>query len=91
MKKYEILIISIVAIALMSIVEVVIEASYMIKSLAKILCFLIIPIIIARRKKEISIKSFLKFSKKSIKKALLLGVIIYLIILGGYLVVLQLV
>ena len=85
-KKYTILFITVISIIIMAIVEVLIKPNYAMKSLIKIICFCVIPIIISRINKTIDVKSFLKFSKKSLKTALTLGVFIYLLIFIGYLI-----
>ena len=84
MKKYKLLIITIFLILIMSVVEIFIKPNYVIKSIIKIICFFVIPLLIAYKDKNINIKSFLKFSKKSIRVALGLGILIYLIIIGSY-------
>ncbi len=82
--KFNILLVSVVMILIMALVEIFLKPTYIIKSLIKIMCFAVIPIILAFLNKKINVKSFLSFSKKSIFIALAFGLLIYLVILGSY-------
>ncbi len=85
-KKEIVSIISIVIICciIMSFVETVIEPVYFVKSIIKVIVFLLLPFLYF---KLLNIKIFDKsfsLNKKSIIKLLSLGVFIYMIIIGAY-------
>lgn len=89
MKNKSIILIAIVIIGciLMSIIELFIEPSYLVKSLSKIIIFFIIPVIILKIFK-IDIECFsLVNNKKDIIKSLLLGITSFLFIMVVYLIV----
>ncbi len=68
----------------MALVDGVIQPGYVLKSAIKIALFLIIPLGFAFLNKDISVKALFKFKAKPFLRALLLGVGIYAVILGGY-------
>ena len=86
MKKKDILIIisALFSCILMAIVDGVIMPGYIIKSIVKIITFLIIPFICCRIFKEIHFKELFIPNKKGIGIALILGGIVFGIIFGNY-------
>ncbi|MBQ7874986.1 MAG: CPBP family intramembrane metalloprotease [Oscillospiraceae bacterium] len=69
----------------MAFVDGVLMPGYAVKSAVKMAAFLALPLLLAKTEKEIEIKRFLKFSKNGFGKSLLLGIGIYALITGGYL------
>lgn len=84
MKKANIPILVIIACVVMGIVDAIIQPGYIIKSIIKIIMFLLIPLLYSFCAKDNSIKNLLKADKKGFLVALVLGIIIYVIILGAY-------
>lgn len=84
MKKANIPILVIIACVVMGIVDAIIQPGYIIKSIIKIIVFLLIPLMYSFCTKDSSIKNLLKADKKGFLVALVLGIIIYVIILGAY-------
>lgn len=82
--NYIIILFSIFSCLTMAIIDSVISPDYWIKTLIKILLFLILPFIIVLFKKNLDLNTFFKFDKKTIFKYILLGLVIYLIILSEY-------
>ncbi|MFR1708479.1 MAG: CPBP family intramembrane glutamic endopeptidase [Clostridium sp.] len=78
--------IAILGCILMALVEILITPSYSVKSLIKICIFLILPLVICMKNKSISFKSLFTGNKKSIIFALILGIGVYIFILGAYFV-----
>lgn len=76
--------IAILGCILMALVEILITPSYSVKSLIKICIFLILPLVICMKNKSISFKSLFTGNKKSIIFALILGIGVYIFILGPY-------
>lgn len=70
--------------AIMAIVDGVYKADYFIKSIIKLILFLMLPAVYSFYDKNIKIKQIFKPTKSGIKSAMLLCVSVYLIILGGY-------
>lgn len=70
--------------AIMAIVDGVYKADYFIKSIIKLILFLMLPAVYSFYDKNIKIKQIFKPTKSGIKTAMLLCVSVYLIILGGY-------
>lgn len=82
--SFEIIIFVIVSCIIMAIIETIIEPTYLIKSIMKIIFFFIIPIIFMKVKKiSISNNKYI-LNKKNIIKLLLLGIGIYSIIMIGF-------
>ena len=69
---------------IMAVVDGVIKADYLYKSVIKLVLFLAVPFIMTKVDKSIQLNRLFFVDKKSIKISLLLGLIIYGIILGGY-------
>ena len=70
--------------AIMAVVDGIIQPDYAVKSGIKIVLFLICPIIYSLVDKEINLKSLFKWNKKGIKIAIILGMSVYLVIVGAY-------
>lgn len=86
MKKIRIPILVIIACVVMGIVDAVIQPGYIVKSAIKLLMFLIIPVIYSIVCKDNSIKKLFKPDKKGFILALALGVGVYVVVLGAYLI-----
>ncbi len=84
MKKANIPILVIIACVVMGIVDAIIQPGYIIKSIIKIIMFLLIPLLYSFCAKDSSIKNFLRADKKGFLFALVMGIIMYVIILGAY-------
>ena len=68
----------------MALVDGVFMADYFVKSAIKLVLFLCVPLIYAFFDKELSVKNLFKIDKKGILPAVLMGVLIYVVIVGGY-------
>ena len=85
-KKETISIITLVVIGctIMAFIDGVISPPYYIKSLIKIILFLVIPFIYSILDKQVSFKSLFNFNKKGFLFSLGLGVSVYIFILSAY-------
>ncbi|MHB8129813.1 MAG: CPBP family intramembrane glutamic endopeptidase [Mobilitalea sp.] len=72
---------------IMELIDALLSPDYFVKSAIKLFLFLIIPIIVVRRNKEISLKGLLKIERKKIILPILLGVGVYLFIMGAYFII----
>lgn len=80
-----IIIIMIMSIIIMFVIDYFIQPGYLWKSILKILVFLIIPLLYIVLAKGMTIKDQFKIaSKDQIVRSLGLGVLIYILIIGGY-------
>lgn len=70
---------------LMAVIDGVIKADYFVKSVIKLVLFLVMPAIYSLCDKETKIKEIFIPEKRGIKLAFLLCVLVYAVILGGYL------
>lgn len=70
--------------AVMALVDSVIQPGYAVKSIIKLIMFLLIPVLIAKTDKSIHLKSLFRFQRQGIGQALVLGIGIFILILGGY-------
>ena len=84
MKKIQIPVLVAIACIVMAIVDAVIQPGYVIKSLIKIILFLLIPFIYGFFNKEVNIKKLIKPNKSGIVTAVSLGAAVYVTILGAY-------
>ena len=84
MKKIQISVLVVIACIVMAIVDAVIQPGYIIKSAIKILMFLLIPAIYSIFHKECKISKLLKPDKKGFLCAILLGIGVYIVVLGAY-------
>lgn len=73
-----------IACVVMGIVDAIIQPGYIVKSVIKFVMFLLIPVLYSVRMRDNSISKIIKPEKKGIIIAVLLGVAIYIIILGAY-------
>lgn len=69
---------------LMAVIDGVLKVDYFIKSLIKLVLFLILPAIYSLCDKDIKIREVFIPEKRGVKLALSLGVLVYIVILGGY-------
>lgn len=86
MKKLYIPLLVIIACVVMSVVDAVIQPGYIAKSAIKLVMFLLIPIVYSVVCKDNDIKKLLKPDKKGFILALILGVGVYIVVLGAYLI-----
>lgn len=70
---------------LMAAIDGVLKADYFVKSVIKFVLFLILPVAYSFFDKDTKIKQIFIPDKKGIKLAVILGVSVYAVILGGYL------
>lgn len=85
-KKETISIITLVLIGciIMAFIDGVISPPYYVKSLIKIVLFLVLPFIYCILDKQVSFKSLFSFNKKGFLFSLGLGISVYIFILGSY-------
>jgi len=69
---------------LMAVVDGILKADYFVKSIVKLVLFLILPGLYSLCDKDIKIKEVFAPEKKGLGQAIVLGVLVYIIILGGY-------
>jgi len=69
---------------LMAAVDGLFKANYFVKSIIKFILFLILPALYSLCDKDVNIKKVFIPEKKGIKPAVILGVLVYGVILGGY-------
>lgn len=75
------------SIAVMSIIDAIINPGYIYKSMIKIIMFLLIPLIYTAYDNNIKIKDiFMIKSKKKLYSSIFLGLLVYITILGAYLI-----
>lgn len=86
MAKSKIPLLVIFACLIMALVDAVIQPGYAIKSGIKIIMFLLIPIIYGAFNRQIDIKKLIKPDKKGFITALGLGLGVYTVVMGAYLV-----
>lgn len=67
----------------MAVTELILKPTYIIKSLIKIICFLVIPLIVLHKDKMLNTKIIVP-DKKNFRKSVLLGIILYLFIVGAF-------
>ena len=82
--KFKIIFIVIISFFIMAIVDAVIVPSYFIKSLIKIILFGLIPITYFITNKDREIKNIFRINKKELTISLLVGIVVFLIIIGAY-------
>lgn len=86
MKRFsQICIITVLACVVMGIIDAVIQPGYVIKSAIKILLFLLLPVLYAWFNKDDSIKSLFIPGKKGLFLSLGVGIGVYVVVLGAYL------
>ncbi|MBR5152072.1 MAG: CPBP family intramembrane metalloprotease [Clostridia bacterium] len=69
----------------MAVIDGILKANYFIKSMIKVVLFFLLPAVYALYDKDVRIKELFIPEKRGIKLACLLCVSVYVIILGGYL------
>lgn len=82
MRKWKIPVLVLLACTLMALVDAVWQPGYIVKSVVKMVLFIGIPVFGYRD----TIKPFLQPDKKGLSAAVLLGITVYGIVVGGYLV-----
>jgi len=82
-----VLLLVIAACAIMSFIDAIVSPGYFVKSAIKLLLFLILPIVILRNQKEISLKGLLHIERKKMIIPILLGLGVYLFIMGAYYII----
>lgn len=90
MKKrslWQILLLTVFCCAVMTVVDGVIRPAYAVKSAIKILTFGALPAALCLRNRQLRFFSWLRFEKKGFGVALVLGIGVYAVILGGYFLV----
>ena len=70
----------------MAVVDGIVQPGYVQKSLIKVVMFLLLPFLVSKSDPNIDLKSMFRFRKQGMGTALLVGVGIFVLILGGYLV-----
>ena len=75
-----------IACLIMGIVDAVVQPGYVVKSAIKMLLFLLIPLLCGLLDKNCNLKTVLQPTKKGVLFAVGLGVAVYLIVLGAYLI-----
>ena len=85
--KKTVLMITVIAVfcAIMAVIDGVFKADYFVKSMIKLVLFLLLPTIYSLYDKDIRIKEIFIPEKSGMKIAGILGVSVYAVILGGYL------
>lgn len=81
---YSVILVVILSGLIMAYVDAFISPPYFIKSILKIITFLALPFLLCKFDKSLSFKSVFKLDRKSLKISLLLGLTVYIIIIGGY-------
>lgn len=71
----------------MAFVDAVLQPGYVMKSMIKIIFFLVIPYLVSLKVKQISFKPLFDFHHKGLRQSFILGIGIFLLILGGYFLV----
>ncbi len=69
---------------LMAVIDGILKADYFIKSIIKLVLFLILPALYSLCDKDVKVKEVFIPEKRGLKLAIVLCVLVYLIILGGY-------
>ncbi|MDF2942393.1 MAG: Abortive infection protein [Herbinix sp.] len=82
-----VLLLIITSCAIMALIDAALSPEYFIKSAIKLVLFLILPIIILRKQKDITLKDLLKMKRKMMLLPILLGIGVYLLILGAYYII----
>ena len=81
------ILVALAACGMMAVVDGIIQPGYAAKSAIKIALFLGLPLLAVRFSSGISVKGLFRFQKKGFLTALLLGLGVYGVILGGYFLV----
>ncbi len=70
---------------LMAVIDGILKANYLVKSIIKLVLFLVLPVVYSVFDRDVNIKQMFIPDKKGIKIAAGLGISVYAVILGGYL------
>ena len=84
MKKIIIPVLVIASCVVMGVVDAIIQPGYAVKSLIKMVMFLLIPTLYGLFNKDVNIKGLIKPDKKGFTFALMLGLGVYGVVLGAY-------
>ncbi len=82
--SYTIIIIIVLACIVMAFVEAVLAPGYALKSVMKLILFLILPVIVLRKQKDIDIVGLIKLKRNKLLLPILLGIGVYLFIIVAY-------
>ncbi len=82
--RFTIVLLIILSCVIMAVVEAVLAPGYGMKSLIKIVLFLLIPTVLLGRNKSFPLTDLFKVKGKHLSKSILLGVGVYALILGAY-------
>ena len=74
----------ILACVIMALVDALWQPVYAVKSVIKIVLFLALPVVYTSTDNRIKLKTLFKVNKNGFKTALILGIAVYALILGGY-------
>lgn len=85
-RRNTVIFITFLACVFMGVIDAVIQPGYFLKSVVKIILFLILPIFYSVYDKECNLKKLFSFNKKGILVALLSGFGVYIIVLGAFLI-----
>lgn len=86
MKKTAIAISVVIACIIMGIVDAIIQPGYVVKSVIKVILFLMIPLLYSFVFKDKSVFRIMKSDRKGVFTALALGAAIYIIIMAAYMI-----
>ena len=86
-EKHQILIIMLIACLAMGLVDAVIQPGYFIKSIIKIMLFLILPYLYARKSKQWRIATLFTLKGNGLAFAIACGIGIYILLVGGFVLV----
>lgn len=75
---------ALVACGIMALVDGVFQPGYAVKSSIKIVLFLLLPLLVVKCNSQLSLKELFRFQRKGFLTALVLGLGVYGVILGGY-------
>jgi membrane protease YdiL (CAAX protease family) len=79
-----VVLIIILACGIMAFVEAVMAPGYIVKSAIKLVLFLILPMLVLNRQKEVAILNILKLKGKKLLYPILLGIGVYVFIIAAY-------
>ncbi len=85
-KAVGIMLLAVLCCIVMAVVEMVIEPSYAVKSVCKVVCFFCVPLVYLKLRGETVFSKNFVLDQKSIGKLLLLGAAIYAVVMAGYFV-----
>lgn len=86
-RVHQIILIVLLGCIVMAFTDAILKPGYMIKSGIKIFFFLFVPLFCLKNDEKLKIKQWIIPDKKGMVKSVLLGLVIYLLIIAGYLIV----